>query len=94
MGLSESPHKIDEKENNLNRDGSKGYQHRNIHMDMNTHELQFHFGVEQPHQVDKNSYEIIKILPVAMPRIIMAKRDETIPIIKDSLYLNFVYLKR
>ena len=58
MGLSQSLQKEEDQEN-LDRSGKK-YQHRNIHMDMNTHELQFHFGVSNPHEVDKENYQIVK----------------------------------
>ena len=72
MGLPQSLQKEEDQEN-LDRSGKK-YQHRNIHMDMNTHELQFHFGVSNPHEVDKENYQIVKIVPIVVPSSLLSRR--------------------
>ena len=66
MGLSQSPQHDERTEDSSNND-RKNYQHRNIHMDMNTHQLQFHFGVSTPQEVKKETYQIVKIVPIVVP---------------------------
>ena len=81
MGFAQSPEKIEkhEFENDVNANTSKKkYQHRNIHMDMNTPQLQFHFGVSNPRQVDKDSYQVIKIVPIVVPSSMWNNRNEHI----------------
>ena len=81
MGFAESPKKIEETKEDYyrkldaNKDiETKQYQHRNIHMDMSTPQLQFHFGVSHPDEVDKENYQIIKIVPIVVPSSMWKKR--------------------
>jgi hypothetical protein len=79
MGFAQSPKKIEtnEVEEDVNaNNGKKKYQHRNIHMDMNTPQLQFHFGVSNPREVDKDSYQVIKIVPIVVPSSMWNNRKE------------------
>ena len=36
--------------------------HKNVHLDMSSEDLQFHFGVTQPDQVDPTSYQVVRIV--------------------------------
>ena len=74
MGYAETPTKIEETPG-LPDTRVNGYQHRNIHMDMSTPQLQFHFGVSKPEEVDKANYQVIKIVPIVVPDSMWRKRN-------------------
>lgn len=74
MGFAQSPQKIERKDDEVG--ATKQYQHRNIHLDMNTKQLQFHFGVSNPEEVEKENYQVIKILPIVVPASMKSKKDK------------------